>query len=62
MSFVSELPSELSHIHHVEEDKFTQGSVLFATLFALATTDNSRLDVIADSLQPTKVGKSSHSE
>ena len=47
----SQLPSKLSYVRHVEEDKLSPGSVLFATPFALATTDNSRLDVIAGSLE-----------
>ena len=47
MTVVTELPSELSYIRHVEEDKFAPGSALFAMPFALATTDNSSLDVIA---------------
>ena len=51
MTVVTELPSKLSYIHHVEEDKLSPGSVLFATPFALTRTDNSRLDVIAGSLE-----------
>ena len=47
MTVVTELPSKLSYIRHVEEDKLSPGSVLFATPFALTRTDNSRLDVIA---------------
>ena len=51
MTVVTELPSKLSYIRHVEEDKFAPGSALFAMPFALATTDNSRLDVIAGFLE-----------